>query len=188
VYAVSQVTEKSGADQASRALVEVARYVVHGQASNLTILPGQSGAVWAHERAGWARQDKKTAARALRDRIAAILDDQLDGAGETPLVALRPWLRERKSELCPEGADRIMANYLAAAERYYAALAPRPDTHDRREAARRILLTPALGPAIEHLPPPCPAIEIIQEPPPVPSKGASPPVLTDEDLAELLGW
>ena len=208
VRSEARATDGEGARQASLALIEVARYVIHGQASNLTILPCREGVVWVHERAGWQQLDACAAAVALRDRVAEILDDQLSRVAGSPLGALRPWLRERREELHPFAAVRILENYLAAAVRYYGAREPRQEAQDRREAARRLVQgrggdgggdrgrepEGALEPPGAPLGAPPSAALPAQgargalQAPGRPRGGPAPAELTEQELEEILGW
>lgn len=139
---LSQITETNGSELATKALMECARYVVHRHSSNLTVLMSRDGQVYIHERLGWKIYDREVIAIRLLSRIAGILDDQLDGAGKTPLTNLRPWLREKLVEVAntSEAATNILENYLASAQNYYGSLRPKNDIHDRREEARRLIM------------------------------------------------
>ncbi len=140
LYSVDQVTIQTGKTLAALAVTECARYLIHGRTRNLTIIPGEGEHVYVHRREGWALQPKKETAAALLRKISTILDDQLEDVKNSPLLALRPWLRERLPEVEELGvADKILDSYAAVAARYYRDLPALSDVLDRREIARRLL-------------------------------------------------
>ena len=179
---------------------------MHGHASNLTILPGPGEDVYVHSRRGWELRSRESAAAELVARLGWVMVDLLSEVESTPLHALTPWFEERHAELTShEPVARIMANYLLAAKRYYSALQPRPDAHDRREAARRILRTPPpelknKGKTVQTQLPALKA-EVSQPGHPTadhqknekalehrPESGTPGQTLTDAEVEELLGW
>jgi hypothetical protein len=181
--AVADAAEQTRWEQTSRALLQCAQYVLYGQPVNLTLLPFTDDEVYVHQHKGWVVQSRLSTAIELLRRIAAILDDQLDGVARTPLTVLRPWLRERFPEFVrsPSGAataERIMTCYLISAERYYGGLPRTADKLDRREAARSLLAaSSATLPAV-----PTTTIDRM---------GPGPPgriILMDDELDELLGF
>jgi len=174
VYSPQDINEGTAPGQASRALAECARYILHSNSENLTILPAGGEVVYAHEHeAGWAVWPREKAAEALLRRAAAVVEAKMKWIPETPLAGLRPWLRERLVETLGsrEGrsaGERVVTHYAAAAVRYYSSLPRVNDPHDRKEAARRILQGEA----------PCPH-------PPLELATGS---LSADDLEELLGF
>ena len=196
LYEMSQVTEGTGPAMASLALAECARYLIHGHTSNLTMLPRSETEVYVHSRLGWEPRSRESATMGVVARLGWIMTDLLSEVDATPLSALNPWFGERHAELMgQESVSRIMLNYLSAAARYYGALSPRPDAHDRREAARRILQ--ASAPSLEYegraiLRAPALTEDRPQAPPPRRAQPMERPVanraLTDAEVEELLGW
>ena len=184
VYSPSDVEEGTAVEKTSRALAECSRYILHTRPKNLTVMEVR-GELYAHEReAGWVPWPRERAAVVLLRRAAAALDNHLHSAPASPLVALRPWLRERLPEVLssPSGLEagaRVLHHYAASAARYYPSLPRVQDPHDRRESARRLLAgEPQLrydSPAADH-PGGAPAVE------------CRPGALTDEEVEELLGW
>ena len=182
LYEATQVTERTAPTLAARALAECARYLVHGHASNLTMLPGPvGGMVYVHARRGWEPRPQEAAASELMARLGWIMGDLLSEVVTSPLHALSPWFGDRIAELAgQESVALVVSNYLKAAARYYGSLAPIPDARNRREAARRLLAVSAPT-AIECAAPPAPA------PAPAPVE-RQPGALTDAEVEELLGW
>ncbi len=193
IYSPSDVEERTAAAKASRALAECSRYILHSRPKNLTVVE-VGGVLYAHERvAGWVPWPRDRAASALLGRAASALDNHLHDAPDSPLVLLRPWLRERLPEVLlssfgQEAGERVLRHYSTAASRYYSALPRVQDPHDRKEAARRLLAgepplrCDSLAAAAKHegteegCPPPALALE----------DGAG--RLTDADIEGLLGW
>lgn len=186
VYAPGDVSAETAPGQASRALAECARYILHGRPTNLTVLELGSQ-LYAHEHeAGWVPWERARAAEAILGRAARALSIHIRDTPGSPLAALRPWLGPRLGEVLasPEGreaGERVLWHYTRAASRYYAALPRVQDPHDRRESARRLLAGE----------PPCEAqpAQLIYEPPPaVGYQQKEPRQLTSADLEELLGF
>ncbi len=183
VYALGDVTEDTARAQVSRALAECARYILHSRPTNLTVLEAD-GLLYAHEReAGWVLWDQAQAAEALLRRTAWVLNNELHDIPGSPLVALRPWLCERLPEVLSsqtgrEAGERVLWHYTQAAARYYGALPRVQDPHDRRESARRLLA--GEPPCVAYEPPAAQALAM--------EGGPMTDALTEEDLAELLGW
>jgi len=189
VYLAADITEGAGITQTARALTECARYVLRGQTINLVVLPCSSrdDEVYVHDGPGWVLRPSLTVSKDLFRRMAAILDDLLDGVPpDTPLLAIRPWLKDRlpevlESDAGQESAKRILFQYSAAAYQYFVDLPPRPNPRDRREIARKIVC--------EELGPPARAIATDSVASPSgPSPRQSAPTLTDDDIAALLGF
>ncbi len=66
--------------------------------------------------------------------------NQLDGVKETPLLLLRPWLKDKKELLARHrAAETILERYLVAADRFYGSLPVSLDPCDRRQIAKRLL-------------------------------------------------
>lgn len=191
VYAAADLRKETATDQTARALAECARYILNSRPKNLTALPhGTPGTVLVHERnAGWIPWPREVAAEAILRRAAAVLDDQLYEAKTSPLVAMRPWLRERLPEVLTspsgrEASERVIAHWLIAADRYYRALPRSSNPLDRKEAARRILA--GEGPC-----PPLPEPDEGGEAPAIEYQAETEPAaegLTEDDLAALLGF
>ena len=179
-------------DKAARAIAECSRYILHNRPINLTVLPIGEGRVYAHEReAGWAVWASDRAAAALLRRSAAEIDSQLHDAPESPLVALRPWLRERLEEVLssPQGratGEWVVRQYTAAAARYYSSLPRVQDPHDRKEAARRIVLGEPLY-AYEVAGPAAGPAGALADSSAVARRETPDTQLTEADLTELLG-
>lgn len=171
------------------------------------------GQVYVHARRGWEPRSRESAVSELMARLGWIMGDLLTEVEKTPLRALIPWFEARVEELTgQEPVARIVTNYLSAAARYYGSLTPRPDSRDRREAARRLLrpqpraLENGADSAPDRFPPLTahgnnylqlsflapehapqtqaerPSLSAIESVPPTPAP------LTDADLEELLGW
>lgn len=190
VFSPGDIHPGEEVEKAARAIAECSRYILHNRSINLTVLPIGEGQVYAHEReAGWAVWASDRAAAALLRRSAAEIDSQLHDVPESPLVALRPWLRERLEEVLssPQGratGEWVVRQYTAAAARYYSSLPRVQDPHDRKEAARRIVLGEPLHAYEVAGPSDIPVEETVVARLAAPAPATQ---LTEADLTELLG-
>ncbi len=195
VYSEGDVREGTAVGQVSRAMAECARYMLHTCPTNLSVVEVE-GEVYAHEReAGWVPWPRDRAAEAILRRASWAIDSRLRDVPDTPLVALRPWLRERLPEVLssPQGreaAERVIWHYAQAASRYYSALPRVQDPHDRKEAARCLIMGEApqrINPrqSLAYAPV---SVEGRLHGPEKAALTAPQPALTDAELEEMLGW
>jgi len=177
IYSASDVSDQTAQSQASSALAECARYMLHGRPTNLTVVDtGEE--LYAHEHvAGWVPWSRTRAAEAILRKAARTLINCLRSAPDSPLMALRPWLCARLDEVLSsregrEAGSKVLWHYTRAASRYYGSLQRADDPHDRREAARRLLVEEQ-----------CDAVGPLAPAPP-----SGPPPLTTEELEAMLGF